>query len=380
MNTLLLALAAASIVVLMVALLLRQQGRQDTVAQQEDERVMPLLRGINYLLADEPDRALQQMVQVARLRSEAADVYLALGEMFRAKGEIGRAVRIHQNLLARPDLPSTMRLHARLALGKDFQTGGLIDRALREYDKALNVKPDELMALEASLRLREQSSEWEKAEELLSRIEHVHGESSHLHRAYLVAEMARQEKSRKHWEKAVEYAQKALDLDSRCALAYLVMMEVRLSQQQQGNAAEVAERLWQHAPEHFPLAVPIMVAHPDFYADHGQPLLSRCWQSGHDEQLALAWIEAVSERQGADAARDIVVDTGYQPQGLRASLRLEAAVGSGDAPLQVHVRDWRRKLKIYGCVHCGLEVVEMRWQCPQCHTWGSMQVKREGEL
>jgi lipopolysaccharide biosynthesis regulator YciM len=380
MNTLLLALAAASIVVLMVALLLRQHGRQDAVAQHEDERVMPLLRGINFLLADEPDRALQQMVQVARLRSEAADVYLALGGMFRAKGEIGRAVRIHQNLLARPDLPASLRLQARLALAKDFQTGGLIDRALREYDKALNVKPDELMALEASLRLREQSSEWEKAEELLSRIERVRGESSHLHRAYLVAEMARQEKSRKHWAKAVEYAQKALDLDAQCALAYLVIMDVRLSQQQPEAALEAAESLWRHAPEHFPLAVPIMAAHPGFYAEHGQPLLSRCWQSAHDEQLALAWIEAVSERHGADAAREIVVETGYQPHGLRASLRLEAAVSGGDAPLQVHVRDWRRRLKIYGCVHCGLEVVEMRWQCPQCHTWGSMQVKREGEL
>ncbi|HXH65056.1 MAG TPA: heat-shock protein [Mariprofundaceae bacterium] len=380
MNTLLLALAAASIVVLMVALLLRQQVRQDNVEQQEDERVLPLLRGINFLLADEPDRALQQMVQVARLRSEAADVYLALGEMFRAKGEIGRAVRIHQNLLARPDLPAALRLQARLALAKDFQTGGLIDRALREYGKALSVKPDELVALEASLRLREQSSEWEKAEELLSRIEHVHGESSHLHRAYLVAEMARMEKNRHHWAKAVEYAQKALDLDGHCALAYLVMMDVRLSQHNEAQAAEAAEALWLHAPEHFPLAIPSMTAHQDFHDAHGQALLSRAWQSGHDEQLALAWIEAVSERQGTAAARKIAVETGYQPKGLRASLRLEAAVGSGDAPLQMHVRDWRKKLKIFCCVHCGLEVVEMRWQCPQCHTWGSMQVKREGEL
>jgi lipopolysaccharide assembly protein B len=380
MNTLLLALAAASIVVLMVALLLRQQGRQENAEQQEDERVLPLLRGINFLLADEPDRALQQMVQVARLRSEAADVYLALGEMFRAKGEIGRAVRIHQNLLARPDLPAAMHMQARLALGKDFQTGGLIDRALREYEKALSVKPNELVALEASLRLREQSSEWERAEELLSRIEDVQGESSHLHRAYLVAEMARMEKSRHHWAKSIEYAQKALDLDERCALAYLVMMDVWLGQQQQEKAAEAAEALWRHAPEHFPLAIQSMVAHEDFYASRGRRLLSRSWQSGHDEQLALAWIEVVSEQQGAVAARELAEETGYQPKGLRASLRLEAASSSGDAPLQMHVRDWRKKLKIFCCVHCGLEVVEMRWQCPQCHTWGSMQVKRGGEL
>ena len=380
MNTLLLALAAASIVVLMVALLLRQQGRQDDAEQGEDERVMPLLRGINFLLADEPDRALQQMVQVARLRSEAGDVYMALGEMFRSKGEIGRAVRIHQNLLARPDLTPDMHLQARLALGKDFQTGGLIDRALREYEKALAVRPDELTALEASLRLREQSSEWEKAEELLSHIERVRGESSHLHRAYLVAEMARMEKGRGQWDAATAYADKALALDERCALAYLVRMDVMLQQGQPQPAQEAAEGLWRHAPEHFPLALPSLVDAGGFYDAHGRELLQDAWQAGHDEQLALAWIEAVAARHGERAARDLAGQIGYQASNLRASLRLAAAIGGGGEPMQTHARGWRKGLKIYGCVQCGLEVVEMRWQCPQCHTWGSMQVKREGEL
>lgn len=380
MNTLLLALAAASIVVLMVALLLRQQGQRDEVDPAEDERVMPLLRGINFLLADEPDRALQQMVQVARLRSEAADVYMALGEMFRSKGEIGRAVRIHQNLLARPDLSRDMHLQARLALGRDFQTGGLIDRALREYEKALSVRPDELTALEASLRLREQSSEWEKAEELLSHIERVRRESAHLHRAYLVAEMARMEKGRHQWDMAMTYVDKALGLDARCALAYLVAMDVRLQQGQAEGAREAAEGLWRHAPEHFPLAVPTLVDTEGFYEAQGERLLEEAWQAGHDEQLALAWIEAVAARHGEEAARGLAEHTGYQASNLRASLRLAAATGGRGEPMQTHVRGWRKKLKIYSCVQCGLEVVEMRWQCPQCHTWGSMQVKREGEL
>lgn len=100
MNTILLAVTAIALVVL-VALLLRPVQKGSEARVEEDERISPLLRGINYLLSDEPDRALQEMVQVARLRSEAAEVYMALGEMFRSKGEIGRAVRIHQNLLAR---------------------------------------------------------------------------------------------------------------------------------------------------------------------------------------------------------------------------------------------------------------------------------------
>ncbi len=124
MNTLLLAITAGALVVL-VALMLRPLQKEAEEKPKEDARISPLLRGINFLLSDEPDRALQEMVQVARLRSEAADVYMALGEMFRSKGEIGRAVRIHQNLLARPDLPSGMYLQVHLALAQDFQTLGV---------------------------------------------------------------------------------------------------------------------------------------------------------------------------------------------------------------------------------------------------------------
>jgi len=119
MNTLLLASTAIALVVL-VSLVLRPRQEQKDSQQEEDERISPLLRGINYLLSDKPDLALQEMVQVARLRSEAADVYMALGEMFRSKGEIGRAVRIHQNLLARPDLPQSLHLQAHVALRIGF--------------------------------------------------------------------------------------------------------------------------------------------------------------------------------------------------------------------------------------------------------------------
>jgi len=92
----------------------------------EDTRVTPLLRGINYLLSDKPDQALQEMVQVAKIRSESAEVYMALGEMFRSQGEYGRAVRIHQNLLARPEVSLEFQFQAYVSLGRDFQAGGLL--------------------------------------------------------------------------------------------------------------------------------------------------------------------------------------------------------------------------------------------------------------
>ncbi len=379
MNTLLLAITAAALVVL-VALLLRPEKAPEEEQPREDARISPLLRGINYLLSDEPDRALQEMVQVARLRSEAADVYMALGEMFRSKGEIGRAVRIHQNLLARPDLPESMVLQAHLALARDFQSGGLLDRALRQYGHALELQPDHTGALEACLRIREQSSEWEEAEELLTRLEQVRGESYGSHRAYLLAEMARRCLERRDRHGAREHARRALELDPACAPARMVEIELELAGGNFADAVASLEACWQHSREHFPLLVPLIVGHGSFYRKHGEALLQRLWEASGDSELFLAWLAERLREDGREKAAAWVREQGYEPDCLRNSLRLMAMIGEEDDAHVGFARQWQKLARNYACEICGVEVVEMRWQCPQCHAWGSMHPKREEKI
>ena len=373
MTTLLMSLIAAALLV-MAALYWRQiQSDEVSERQREDDRVSPLLRGINYLLSDEPDLALQEMVQVARLRSEAADVYMALGEMFRSKGEIGRAVRIHQNILARPDVAKDLHLQARLALGKDFQTGGLLDRALRQYEKALSLQSDHVGALEASLRIREQSSEWTEAEELLSRLEQIQGDSLHLHRAYLLAEMAAADVS-EHPDKAMKRAEKALALDKACAHAHIVLITLYLGQGDFPKAKAALQQMLGAASEHVHLLVPTILANRKFYQKYGHEVLMRFWQDGKDEELALTWLESVD---GPEELQKLKRELNFSASTLRTSLRLAAIERAGHEPLSIHAAKWRDQMKRFVCHECGVEVVELRWQCPQCHAWGSMHAIRE---
>ena len=380
MNTILLAITAIALVVL-VALVLRPL-QESTVepAKEEDERVSPLLRGINYLLSDEPDLALKEMVQVARLRSEAADVYMALGEMFRSKGEIGRAVRIHQNLLARPDLPKSLHLQAHLALATDFKTGGLLDRALYQYQKALDIQSDHAGALEACLRIREQSHEWLLAEELLSRLERVRNASYSSHRAYLFAEMARQGLTQGNAEEARTYAVRALELDEACAPARMVEIELALQEQDMESATAAIEHLWQQDREHFPLVIPTLLRHDDFYQSHGRDALHALWQQHHDAELMLGWLEALAKYHGASEAQQLLDMVGFEPHSLRESLRLNAVLGDVDNAHTRFAQQWRKTARNYACEQCGVEVVEVRWQCPQCHSWGTLHPKNEEQL
>jgi len=379
MNTILLSITAIALVVL-VALVLRPVQEEKEPEQEEDARISPLLRGINYLLCDEPDLALKEMVQVARLRSEAADVYMALGEMFRSKGEIGRAVRIHQNLLARPDLPKLMHLQAHLALATDFQTGGLLDRALYQYQKALDIQSDHGAALEACLRIREQSSEWLLAEDLLSRLERVRNASYGSHRAYLFSELARQCYQQGDRDEAQTYAARALQLDASCAPARLVEIELLLPGEDVKAAEAEILSLWQQAREHFPLVIPALLQHTSFYDSHACALLGDLWHENHDAELMLGWIESLAHDRGIDAARAQAETMSFEPHSLRQSLRLHAILGEESDAHTRFARQWRKTARNYVCEQCGVEVVEMRWQCPQCHSWGTLHPKKDDSI
>jgi len=348
----------------------RQAGNPDE--HQEDVRVPSLLRGINFLLSDEPDMALKELVHVAKLQTETAEVYLALGDMFRNKGEFGRAVRIHQNLLARPDLPQHLHMQAQFALAVDFQAGGLLGRALQQYGRVLDLQPGHIRALEACLRIREQGREWEMAEELLQRLDRVRGESSDLHHAYLLTEMARRKLALHDEDGSLSMVQQAIGREPACAAAHLLLAEIDLKRGDIDAAVDSMRQLHAAAPYYLPLLIPVLLKHPEAYDSHGKAFLAQCWQEQHDELLAIAWLKALHAARGAEETRQSMQEIGFEPRSLSACLHMKALLG-GNQPITEASRQWQSVRKNYSCVECGVKFVEMRWQCPQCHEWGSMR-------
>jgi len=377
-NAILLTAILAACGVVIWVLWRQQETQTDKMQEQEDARIPPLLRGINFLLSDQPDQALKELVHVAKLQTETAEVYLALGDMFRNKGEFGRAVRIHQNLLARPDLPQHLHMQAQLALAVDFQAGGLLGRALQQYGRVLDQQPGHVQALEASLRIREQGREWELAEELLQRLDRVRGTTSDLHHAYLLTEMARHKLSRHDEDGALTMVQQAIERAPACAAAHLLLAEIDLKHGDADAAVNSMRQLHAAAPYYLPLLIPVLLAHPEAYDSHGKAFLAQCWQDKHDELLAVAWIRAVHAARGVEAARLTCQEIAFEPNSLSACLHLTALLGKDD-PLTRASRQWQSAQKNFSCAECGAKFVDMRWQCPQCHAWGSMRPIKEKE-
>jgi len=376
-NAILLSAILAACGILLWVLWRQQEEQADKSDEHaEDARIPPLLRGINFLLSDEPDRALKELVHVAKLQTETAEVYLALGDMFRNKGEFGRAVRIHQNLLARPDLPAHLHMQALFALAVDFQAGGLLGRALQQYGRVLDKQPGHVQALEASLRIREQGREWAIAEELLERLDRVRHTTSKLHHAYLLTEMARQKLGAQDEDAALDLVQKAVENDPACAAAHLLLAEIDLKRGDVDSAINSMRQLHAAAPFYLPLLIPILLAYPEAYDSHGRDFLHQCWQEEKDELLGVAWITSICKERSRDEAQHTMHDIGFEAHSLHACLHIKALLGD-EEPLTLASRKWQKAQKNYSCIQCGVKFVDMRWQCPQCHQWGSIRPIRE---
>jgi len=342
-----------------------QQPNHDIDTQTDDERLTPLLRGINYLLNDDPEHALQELLQVARMRTETAEVYLALGDMFRNKGEIGRAIRIHQSLLARPDLASRLILETSLALAKDYQSAGFLDRAIQQYQKVLHTQWNHLFALQASLRIYEQTANWQKAMACLALLAQVEKKDMSLHLAYLTVEDAHLAKTSQN---KINGIHAAIQINPTCQHAWICLIQIALNLKHHQLAQQHVLSFLKYVP-HGTALVPIFF--PNAVNELHEALL-QCWQDTKSETLALNWMEAVKEKSGEKHMLDLRDQLKFEPNGLATHLRY-IALHSSNTSLQQQTQAWKKKATNYHCHTCGIRVLTMRWQCPQCHQWGTIE-------
>src|SRR5690606_38847019 len=126
-------------------------------------------KGLNFLLNEEPDRAIDAFVEVAKLDPETTELHFALGSLFRRRGEMERAIRVHQSLLARADLPQADRENALHELAQDFLKAGLLDRAEQAFEQVIDTR-FAVPAVRALIRIYESEHDWERAIEAVKRL------------------------------------------------------------------------------------------------------------------------------------------------------------------------------------------------------------------
>ena len=340
-------------------------------------------RGLNYLLDEQPDKAIELFVKVLEVDSETVETHLALGNLFRRRGEVDRAIRIHQNLIARPALGQGERGEALLELGQDYMRAGLLDRAEGLFQELIRSAPFGARALQHLVDIYQQEKDWDRAAHAARQLEGLSGRPHGGVIAHFYCEQAEERGRAGDLEGALDRVQRALDASSQCVRASMIEGALLEHGGDFRGAIRALKRVEQQDPAYVPEVIePLGRCHEAIgrsreMEDYLGYLLER--YGGVSPALAMADLRA--RREGGEAAvRFLTEQLRLRPsvRGLDRLIELSLAHADGAARENLlSLKDLTRKLlegrSVYRCGHCGFHGRVLHWQCPSCKLWGTVK-------
>jgi lipopolysaccharide biosynthesis regulator YciM len=325
---------------------------------------------------------------VVKLDPETIELHYALGSLFRRRGEIDRAVRMHNYLLSRADLPAAERASALAELGQDYLKGGMLDRAESAFSRLLDERGHRFEALRSLLRVYQTEREWERAIECARRLEAEAGETHKVATAHFHCELAERAFAAGDPDGAGTQLEAALAANPKSVRAAMLAGDVALRRERREDAIGHWLRIFAGAPEYAPLVMDRAMAALDAQGRRAEAAaLIRRSLLEHPSidtlDLGIRWIR---EWEGAAAAEALLREELKRHPTLLGFERL-LAIGSQCAPtdpelelLRGLIRTYAQKLARYRCNECGFRSREFYWNCPGCANWDTYPPRRIEEL
>ena len=356
-------------------------------ARRIDKTTPPLRRdyfmGLNYLINEEHDKAIDIFLKLLRVDNDTAETHLALGSLFRRRGEVDRAIRIHQNLIARPQLTTTQRNSALLALGRDYLHAGVFDRAERIFQEvATSGGESAILGLRYLLDIYQQEKAWQQAVNIAHQLETLTGEPMHRVISHHYCELAEAALLDRNFPEVAQHLGKALYVDRDSVRASLLQAKLSMQEGRYREAIKAYQR--------------VKSQNPDFISEIIEPLLT-CYQAMNNTETCLRYLktlhqehprgaiilmlaEHLRQSQGIDPAIDyLAAELRHYPsiRGLQTLIHwhIDASYGKVREKLEVLRDITAQGLKnkpIYRCNHCGFSGNHLHWQCPGCKAWDTV--------
>ncbi|TDR31408.1 lipopolysaccharide assembly protein LapB [Hydromonas duriensis] len=365
-------------------------ARAESRRQIAETKVLPqsYFKGLNHLLNEEPDQAIDALIDVARVDTGTIDLYFALGNLFGQQGEVERSIRVYQSLLERPDLPETAAQNAWSKLGEAFLKGGLFDRAEDAFKQLLN-GPLHTHAQTQLLYIYQSQQEWMQAIEIAQSMSSA--ESTTIALTHFHCELAVQDMQKKNWLGAERAIDAALTLRPSSIRANILKGRWYAQQQRTDEALAVWQQLAQAQPKAVPLMVNDVMTVFELrdQAQQGIDLLyDSVMQTGSLDVLN-AWLSAQDKHGKSSQTLEKLEQIFNKHPSLNAldkllskrlSLSNQHPAQRESAIIQQLIKKQVQRLSKYRCEHCGFEAVHYYWQCPACTRWESYPPQRLEEL
>ena len=345
-------------------------------------------QGLNFLLNEQQDKAIEAFIEVVKVDPQTIELHFALGSLFRRRGEVDRALRMHHNLVDRADLDDNKRQQAIFELAQDYLKAGILDRAeslFRELEKTRYAKP----ALEFLLELFQKEHDWLKAIGVAQRLTAVAGQSYSKQAAFFYCELASEEITAGDLDAARGHLQQALATYPNAVRATMMLGDIAAGEGRFEEAVAIWKNIEAQDAQYLPLvAERLLNAYRslDREAD-GVALLRDYLGKYHSLDLMNVVFDGVLKNEGPGAAYQLVRDELQRnPTLLGLDKLLEARLL--EVPMErradvelvkdlVHKRT--RNLAMYHCAHCGFKARQFYWHCPACQAWDSYSPRRSEE-
>lgn len=350
--------------------------------REEVESPQPLnvdyLKGLNFLLNEQTDQALEHFLKMVRVDDKTIETHFALGSLFRRRGEVDRAIRIHQNIIARPDLAAEQRDQALHSLAKDYQRAGLLDRAESVFSRLAEGSRYQVQALENLCRIYEQEKEWGKAIEAGQKLEVLSGRSLALQIAHYYCELAEAAAVKNDYAAARAYVKKAQTGRPRTLRGALTRAHIARDTGDFKTALKLYHRIIDESNYLIAETLPEIVA---IYEQEGKTgeleTALRTLLRKKPEMSTLVAYSAIVNDLGGVPAIDECVERYMLDEPTLAEFvdlhRLSERTSDSDEPALTKIRQALSKLATmtprYQCQECGFSSQRLLWQCPSCRNW-----------
>ncbi len=339
-------------------------------------------KGLNFLLNEQPDKAIEVFIKVLEVDSDTVEMHLTLGNLFRRRGEIERATRIHQNLIARPNLSKNQRIQALYELAQDYFKAGLFDRAENLFLELADIPAHSEYALKYLSQIYEQEKEWEKAVSVLERSEKEteHDYSKIIAQYY--CEMADIALAENDISSARRFVKNALAEDDQCIRATILLGEVEYREDNYADAVAAWRKIETQDPQFVSEVVDkLMDAYHRLDDEAGlESFMRTSLEKLHNRRLLVAKIKYLRGKNGKDGVERFLTDwltENPSLTALRYLFEFKQDDGGTSAELDAIInRVLTRSDNMateYLCHQCGFSGKSMHWHCPGCKGWTTIR-------
>ena len=351
--------------------------------QEAKESKIAFLSGFRYLLSKESDRAIEAFMKAVSLDTETVETYFALASLFRDKGEIERAIGIHQSIITRPHLDETIRLQALYDLALDYKKAGLFDRAIDIFKEVIRRNPQKKEAYLELANVYQVLKDWDSAYAVIHRLDKITGKDHSIMLAHFQTEIGKklQMEDKRRAEDAFK---KAIKINKKCIDAYLHLGDLYLKQKNVKKALGVWEEVIKVSPEYSFLVYSRLgkiiseIKEERAFKKFIQTLEKKRERDLYSSLFIVKYYLGEKNLEKAEAFVNEVlqkVPASVVARQLLSQIFLEKGETLKAINLLVEISQNLLPQKIYQCSQCGYEASKLSWWCPQCQQWDTMEPK-----